>query len=219
MAGPSSVPVIRYDLASYGVVTAVVNATTFRVAGLAGQGDGAFQDYAIYVLKKANGTVTAPHGEQQVCAGYTSLTGQFLHAAFTANLAVGDAVLLLHPNLFTWVGPEIDSYPGTTTANWQAAEANVTTIGGIGVINKIHSLWLDINALAGTITVRLYHDINAVQRRVYQQNFTVAADGPGIWLINGTLGINGLLVITAQSDNAADNGQAVPWQYILEATA
>ena len=217
MAGPSSVPLIRYDLASYGVVTRVVNATTFRAAGMVGQGDGTFQDYGIYVLTKGDRSTNPPHHERQTCAGYTGATGEFSHAAFTANLAVGDAVLIIHPSVAFEYSIDIASYPGSTTHNWEAAEQTVLTAGGIGVINNIHALWLDINALAGNIIVRLYHNINAVQRQVYEQSFSVAIDGPGLWIVNGSLAIHGMIWVSAQSDNALDNGQAIPWQYIMEA--
>jgi hypothetical protein len=106
------------------------------------------------------------------------------------------------------------AYPGTTTQNWQAAESDITTIGSAGVLQKVHSLILDINALVGTVTVRLYHNINGVERQSYSQDFTVAADGPGLWIINGTLAITGEVRVTAQSDNAADNGQAIGWEYV-----
>jgi hypothetical protein len=109
-------------------------------------------------------------------------------------------------------------YPGTTTANWQAGEAIITTIGAIGAMNLIHSLLLDINALVGNITVRLYTDINGIQRQSYSQILSVAVDGPGLWIINGILAIYGILLVTAQSNNAADNGQAIGWEYILGGT-
>jgi len=113
----------------------------------------------------------------------------------------------ISPNIYA-------AYPGTTTQNWQAAESDITTIGSAGVLQKVHSLILDINALAGTVTVRLYHNINGVERQCYSQAFTVAADGPGIWVINGTLAITGALRVTAQSNNALDNGQAIGWEYV-----
>jgi hypothetical protein len=112
----------------------------------------------------------------------------------------------------------VASYPGTTTDNWQAAEHTVATIGTAAVLNKIHSTLLNIIALVGTITVRLYTSINGTQLQCYAQTFTVAADGPGLWIINGTLAIKGTLLVTAQSNNAADNGQAIGWEYILEST-
>ena len=106
------------------------------------------------------------------------------------------------------------TFSGTTTQNWQAAEQNITTIGSAGVLQKVHSLILDVTGLAGNITVRLYHNINGVERQSYSQTFALAIDGPGLWIINGTLAITGAVRVTAQSDNAADNGQAIGWEYV-----
>ena len=109
-------------------------------------------------------------------------------------------------------------FPGSTTANWQTGEAPITTIGAASAITLVHSLFLDINALAGTITPRLYTNINGVQRQVYSQNFTVALDGPGLWIINGILAVYGTLIVTVQSNAVADNGKAIGWEYILGGT-
>lgn len=112
----------------------------------------------------------------------------------------------------------LNQYPGTITANWQTIESPVTVIGAVGIFNLVHSLFLDINPMAGTITVRLYTNINGVQRQVYSQAFTVAVDGPGLWIINGLLAIYGTLVVTAQSNAVADNGQPIGWEYIMGGT-
>jgi len=105
-------------------------------------------------------------------------------------------------------------YPGMTTANWQTAEQDILTIGTAGVLQKVHSLHLDINALIGNVTIRLYTNINGVERRCYSEAFSVAADDPGLWIVNGTLAIFGTLRVTAESNNAADNGQAIGWENI-----
>jgi hypothetical protein len=109
-------------------------------------------------------------------------------------------------------------YPGSTIAGWQAGESIITVIGGVGVINMVHSLLLDINSLAGNITVRLYTNINGVLRQSYSEIFSVALDGPGLWIINGILAINGIVIVTAQSNAVADNGQPIGWEYILGGT-
>jgi hypothetical protein len=109
-------------------------------------------------------------------------------------------------------------YPGITTANWQTAEATIATIGSVGVNNLVHSLLLNVTGLAGNLTTRLYTNINGVQVQSYSQVFSLAVDGPGLWIINGTLAIHGTLLVTAQSDNVADNGLAIGWEYILGGT-
>lgn len=105
---------------------------------------------------------------------------------------------------------------GATTANWNTAEADIISIGANNTSYKLHSLVLDINALAGTVTIRLYQQVNGVERRVYEQTFTVAVDGPGLWIVNGTVGIHEILRVTAQSNNVADDGTAIGYDFMLE---
>jgi hypothetical protein len=218
MAAPSSVSRTRTDLAYFGVVTQVISNTQFVIAGLAGLGNGALVGYAAYVLAKRDGTTTAPHAEQPAVTAYVSASGTFTHVAYTVPLAVGDQLLLLHPTLATIMNIRgLPPVTGSTPGNWQAAEADIISIGADNIRNKLHSLVLDINALVGTVTIRLYMQVNGVERRVYQQTFTVAADGPGLWIVNGTIGIHEVLRVTAQSNNAADNGQAIAYDYLLEA--
>lgn len=107
---------------------------------------------------------------------------------------------------------------GSVTANWQTAESSVVTIGAAGARYKVHSLLLSIHNLVGTgITVRLYLRINGVERKVYEQSFNAATDPPGLWVVNGTLGIHEALRVTLQSDDAADNGKSVDYDGMLEA--
>lgn len=107
---------------------------------------------------------------------------------------------------------------GSTIDNWQAAEADIVNVGSANVRHKIHSLLLSIHNLAGTvITVRLYMRVNGVERMVYDQEFDATADPPGLWIVNGTVGIHEALRVTLQSNNAADNGKAVDYNYMLEA--
>ncbi len=109
---------------------------------------------------------------------------------------------------------------GDTTANWNAAESDVVTIGAHDTRYKVHSLLLSIHNLVGNvITVRMYTAVKGTERKVYEQSFDAAADPPGLWIINGTLGIHEALRVTLQSNNAADDGKAVDYDYMLEAMA
>lgn len=106
----------------------------------------------------------------------------------------------------------------STTADWQLAESDVVLIGVAGTRNKIHDLTLSIHNLAGTqITVRLYKAVNGTQRKIYEQNFNAGSDPPGVPVINGSWAIHGILRVTVQSNDAADNGKAVDFDYMLEA--
>jgi len=106
---------------------------------------------------------------------------------------------------------------GPAVQNWQVAESLVVVIGAHDVRCKLHSLLLSVHNLAGTaITVRLYMMINGGVRKVYEQSFDVLSDPPGLWIVNGTVGLHEALTVTLQSDNAADNGKTVHYDYFLE---
>ena len=107
---------------------------------------------------------------------------------------------------------------GSTTANWQAAESDLTSLGADSTRHKLHSLLLSIHNLVGTvITVRLYTKVKGTERKVYEQAFNATTDPAGLWVVNGTVGIHDILRVTLESNDAADNGQAVDYDYMLEA--
>jgi hypothetical protein len=101
MPRATGIPILRNDLAYFGVVSQVTSATVFSVQGLAGHGNEAFagpNPYSVYVLWDAGGAGRPPQGEEQTIANYVSTNGVFtISAAFTTPLAVGDHVLVLHP--------------------------------------------------------------------------------------------------------------------------
>lgn len=106
---------------------------------------------------------------------------------------------------------------GTTIADWNVAESDVILIGASDAKYKVHSLIVGIRHLAGTaITVRMYMEVNGIEQKVYEQVFDATADTPGLWIINGTVGIHDILRVTLQSNSAADDGKAVDYDYMLE---
>lgn len=109
---------------------------------------------------------------------------------------------------------------GSTTANWQTAEADVVSIGAANTKNKVHDLSLNISTLVGTaITVRLYKKVNGTERKIYQQAFNAATDPAGLPIINGSWATHDVIRVTLQSSDAIDNGKAVDYDYMLEAMA
>ena len=107
---------------------------------------------------------------------------------------------------------------GSNAANWQVAEADVVSIGEAGIKFKIHDLTLSIQNLVGNqITVKMYKPVNSIERCVYQQSFDAGTDPSGLPIINGTWAIHNVLRVTLESNNAADNGQTVDYDYMLEA--
>jgi hypothetical protein len=114
---------------------------------------------------------------------------------------------------------------GSITANWQSGTgtsgetgADLITIGANDVKYKLHSLVVNISALTAgaVIAIKLFMRVNGVERKVYHQSFTQGADPDGLWIVNGMVGLHEALRVELQSDNAADNGQAVDYDYMLE---
>jgi len=106
----------------------------------------------------------------------------------------------------------------SVTADWQTAETEVLSVGATNTRYKLHSLLVSIQSLVGTvITVRLYMKVKGTERKVYEQAFNAATDPPGLWIVNGTVAIHEALRVTLQSNEAADNGQAVDYDFMLEA--
>ena len=117
----------------------------------------------------------------------------------------------------TGIAPEA----GSVSKNWQAAEQDLITLGAHDIRNKLHLLIVDIHNLAGTITIRLYMQINGVERMIFPPKPTTwnvaGGDSPAVPVVNGTMGLHEAVRVTVQSDNAADDGQAVIYDYMLEA--
>jgi hypothetical protein len=218
-----SVPSLdKGSLAQWGKVVSVISATQFTITPLWGFGDTFFVGYSVFVVRKNDSTVTAPHNELGLISAYLSNTARITHAAFTVSLAVGDEVLLLHPSIAATINlGGLAPVAAAVTANWNAAEQDLVTIGAAGVRYKLHNLTVGIQNLIGNITIRMYTLVNGVQRQIYPvpliTTFNVATDPPGICVINSTLGISNAVRVTVQSDNAADNGLAVDYDYMLEA--
>lgn len=116
----------------------------------------------------------------------------------------------------------------SVTANWQSGTAtsgetgaNLVSIGSAGDRKKLHSLAIGIGALTvgATITIKLFMNINGVENKVYPPpatTFLVGTDPNGVWVVNGTLEITGVLRVEVQSNNAGDNGKAITYKYDLE---
>ncbi|MDD5700433.1 MAG: hypothetical protein PHU23_00160 [Dehalococcoidales bacterium] len=234
--GVGSVTPIRYDLAQMAIVDQVLSATQFVSNSLKGFDSGTFAGYSVWVLSKANGSATGPKGESPKLisafdgfrAVFPTLSGTVTHATFTASLTVGDTVLLLNPAVAAGFRPPSSTVPPTTpssstmygsvTANWQAAEQDLLTIGTavLGTSTLINFLGVGIQNLVGNITIRMYATINGTERRFYPipsgTTFSVAGDAPCIPVINGSMTVPGRLRVTIQSDNVADNGQTVDYE-------
>ena len=85
-------------------VTTFTDANNFEALDLVGYendffGGGAAGWY-VFVVRDDAGAGAAPTGEYRLVTDYDSATGGIVHNAFSANLAVGDQVMIIHPILY-----------------------------------------------------------------------------------------------------------------------
>ena len=118
-----------------------VTTTTVIAAGLAGFGNSAFiEGWSLMCIFDTGGTVgTAPSGEIRDITAYTSATGTFTVAAFTAALTAGDYVTLVPnyaiPPTYNGSGSKIiycdDGGSGGEGTTWQNAKTTLATAEAI----------------------------------------------------------------------------------------
>jgi hypothetical protein len=83
----------------YGRVTQVTSPTVFHIDTV-GLSDSEWVGHSVFVLKDASGTAIPPQNEQQVITAVNAISGDVtIGAPFTVPIAVGDEVLVLHPNI------------------------------------------------------------------------------------------------------------------------
>jgi len=114
---------------------------------------------------------------------------------------------------------------GSVTAAWSSGiatsgnpGADLVTIGAEDVRYKVHSLLVSIKNLSpgASIEVRLYQELSGSEHEVYNQGFVPGTDPDGLWIINGTVGMHQALRVEVYSNNPADDGAAVDYDYMLE---
>lgn len=115
--------------------------------------------------------------------------------------------------------------PGTTTDNWYSGTAtsgetgeDVLTINSNDTNLKVVGLLLDVTNLSSgaTYNIRLYHQINGVERCVYSQNYVRGTDPDGVWLISGSLTVSEALRVELQSMAPGDTSKQIAWEWIKE---
>ena len=95
----------HHGLVFRGTVTTYTDTTHFKVSAFPAYGsasdfgDNFFDGYYIYCVWDSGAAGAAPQGEKVLASGYTSADGTITHAVFTAPLAVGDEVLMVHPSV------------------------------------------------------------------------------------------------------------------------
>ena len=139
-------------------------------------------------------------------------------AAFSSNVEENDIIAVFHEAVYNMILLGGDTVTvGTATQNWNAAEANIVQIGTNDTPNELGSVEVSLHNLVGNVTLRMYKQINGTERQFFEQIWVAAAMPVGVVLINSTWKINEVLRITAESDAAADDGQAIDYEYIIRA--
>lgn len=117
---------------------------------------------------------------------------------------------------------------GSVNANWNTAAGtsgeigeDLVTIGANGVRNKVLSLVLNVSALTAgsTVTVKMFMEVNGVERKIYSESFLKEAQAngsepDGLWIISGVLGIHEALRVEVYS--TTNESVAIAYDYMLE---
>lgn len=154
-----------------------------------------------------------------------SVVGQLLPSRTSAD-AFGSNVN------WTWVltNTQLGQYQvmipdsGSATGQWNSGVATSTIagddlveLGTEGIVSWIHSLVIDISrfSIGSTVTIRLYQTVDGVDTESYAQNFATGVDPNGIWIINGSVAIDGILRVEVRSDQPVDDGVRVGYKHIV----
>ncbi len=78
-------------------VTTATDTTHFKSTDLIGYGGAYFKNWEVYPVWDAVGAGGAPQNEHKPISAFVSTDGTVTHTAFTAQLALTDKVLLMHP--------------------------------------------------------------------------------------------------------------------------
>lgn len=152
----------RGMIAIKGIVTTGDGGTgTFASTDLAGYGDDFFAGSVFYAQIIKTTDSAAPQGEMSVINGYTSSTGTIVGSGLSANIEVGDQVLIVYESL-ALLGSDLGLTTGVaTSANVGANEDGSVlerledikngAVGSTGIFNEVSSL-MTSRVLAGTCT-------------------------------------------------------------------
>lgn len=181
-----------------GEVDTFTDANNFASDDLTAYGDDYFVGWWVMCLWDATGAGGAPQGEYKQITDYDSGTGTITHGAFSANLAVTDKVLLIHPAIYEAL--TIRGGSGTIQSvldEWDAqldlarsANSGDYTMDGTEITlyeeNDAHPFqfcgayidWTGLNAGGGEdTTVKMYVKIasGGAWRQIYEETFLAAA--------------------------------------------
>ncbi|MCK5235925.1 MAG: hypothetical protein KAR06_02980 [Deltaproteobacteria bacterium] len=180
-------------------VTTFTDANNFASLDLAGYENDFFTNWYVFVARDDGGAAAAPQGEYRLVTDYVSATGGIVHNALSANLAVGDQVMLIHPMLYEILtirgGAEtLESLDDELDAMLDLGDGDVLTLvmdgteqvlyetTGSAFIYAFLGLWIDWTGLnAGALedtSIRFYLRVDGTNYRLISTEVFLAAAVP-----------------------------------------
>ena len=200
-----------------GTVASVAGGNKFTVTAFAGLGAGKFASavnpYMVFVLRDSAGASAAPQGELRAITGYTTATGEFTTAAFSAAVDVDDEVLIIHPQIVQTLdlhadlvtvdglfdAPTADAADDLTIrdAVGRKTDAAVTTVGVVASIMAYVKglLGLHVVPTADAVTDAFMRDV--VGRKTDAAVTAVAVNKSIIAYLKGLMGFHTVAVADA----------------------
>ncbi|MFA5379092.1 MAG: hypothetical protein WC455_25275 [Dehalococcoidia bacterium] len=190
--------VTQSGLVMLGDVTTYTSTTEFASTDLATREDDYFVGWYVMCVRDDGGAGVAPQGEYRLVSDYVSATGTFTHAAFSAAMAAGDQVMLIHPVLYEILsikggGYTIQSIMDEWAANLDLArssDSGSTVMDGTEKTLYEESSsypfefcggyidWTGLNAGGGedtAVKVYLMIESGGTYRKIYEETFLAAA--------------------------------------------
>lgn len=201
--------ITQQGLVYFGDVTTFTDLNNFASTNLSGRENDYFVGWYVMCVRDDGGASAAPQGEYRLITDYVSATGAFVHNAFTAILAVGDQVLIIHPRVFR----AILTTTGTFSHPNGVVEQTVFTIT-LTKPTEVKSLFLDLVNLTQNATIRIKHEIDgATYRTIETFSWTTVMDD-GVYFRSITCNDN--IQVTIQSAIAEGAARDIPFEYSLE---
>ena len=160
-------------------------------------------------------------GQARDIDGATNLGTVTPHEAFGGQIVIGTEFeivgIRLTPAEVAAIEEKLDlqTVPGTLVYLDAGGEQTVFTTAA-GRPWKIDTIWLDLSNLTQNNDIRLYHEIDGVNWRVFETfNWTVGMD-PGVYFRNVAITVGRDLRVTVQetADEGADRN--IPYWYAYE---
>lgn len=190
---------ISTGLTFYGIVTNIPGANQFDIAALVGLGETKFVNWGAFVFRDAGGAGAAPQGETRLVTTYVSATGRFTTAAYTAAVAVGDEIILVHPSILPAVqdgllnelmrdvvGNKTDTIPAMNLApgNWSIPAHLKAILERLGATpadpdDSLHTVVGQRDGTSAAGVIKGTDTLVALLKQVTKQTLFVLADVTG----------------------------------------